>query len=376
MIDQQLLKQLEAYYNERLEDLVQENIAVCEVAAPTFAEHERAAYVARRWQELGLTDVFVDETPNVYADIRGKGPGPTILVAAHLDTVFPIETDVRVRREGHQLHAPGIRDNSTAVAGLIQLVRGLQNLNLTHNGRLLLVGTAAEEGLGDLRGMKAAMARYGQEVDLVVAVDGNLGSVIHAGIASRRLRVKVTTGGGHSWGDFGADSAVHALGRMIADISRLEVPTEPRTTYNVGLISGGTSVNTIAQAAEMLIDMRSTCSDSVAQLEQQVREILQLHAAGLELQIEVVGDRPGGALAAEHRLVQLARKTLLALGIEPSSGASSTDANVPLSQGVPAICIGVTNGKGAHRLDEWLDFRPMPQGMAQLTSVLLTLLNS
>lgn len=296
MIDRQLLQKLEAYYQEHLEDMVQENITVCEVAAPPFQEHERAEYVAKRWRELGLTDVFIDETPNVYAHIRGQNDGPTILVAAHLDTVFPPETDVRVRREGHELHAPGIRDNSTAVAALIQLVAGLRNLDLNFNGNLILIGTAGEEGLGDLRGMKAAMARYGEEVDMVVAVDGNLGSVIHEGIASRRLKVIVTTGGGHSWGDFGVPSAIHALGRMIADISHLEVPKQPRTTYNVGVISGGTSINTIAQQAEMFIDMRSTCSHSLAQLEKQVREILHRHAQGVKVEIEVVGDRPGELL--------------------------------------------------------------------------------
>lgn len=373
-MDNRLLEKLGAYYLKHLEDMVQENIAVCEVAAPPFQEQARADYVARRWRELGLTDVFVDETPNVYADIRGQADGPTILVAAHLDTVFPADTDVRVRREGHELHAPGVRDNSTAVAALIQLVAGLRDLDLTFKGRLILVGTAGEEGLGDLRGMKAAMARFGQEVDMVVAVDGNLGSVIHEGIASRRLKVMVTTGGGHSWGDFGVASAIHALGRMIADISHLQVPKQPRTTYNVGVISGGTSINTIAQQAEMFIDMRSTCSESLAKLEEQVRSILQLHANGLDLQIEVVGDRPGGALPADHALVQLANKTLTALGISPGSAPSSTDANVPLSQGVPAICIGITDGRGAHRLDESLDIRPIPKGMAQLASLLLTLL--
>jgi tripeptide aminopeptidase len=375
MIDRQLLQKLEAYYQEHLEDMVQENITVCEVAAPPFQEHERAEYVAKRWRELGLTDVFIDETPNVYAHIRGQNDGPTILVAAHLDTVFPPETDVRVRREGHELHAPGIRDNSTAVAALIQLVAGLRNLDLNFNGNLILIGTAGEEGLGDLRGMKAAMARYGEEVDMVVAVDGNLGSVIHEGIASRRLKVIVTTGGGHSWGDFGVPSAIHALGRMIADISHLEVPKQPRTTYNVGVISGGTSINTIAQQAEMFIDMRSTCSHSLAQLEKQVREILHRHAQGVKVEIEVVGDRPGGALAADHQLVQLAKETLTGLGIDPTSGPSSTDANVPLGQGIPAICIGITTGRGAHRLDESLDIRPIPKGMAQLTSLLLTLLS-
>lgn len=373
MIDKQLLQELETYYSEHLERMISENIAVCEIAAPSFQEKNRAEYVAGRWQELGLKNVFIDETFNVYADIK-QGEGPTVLVAAHLDTVFPIETDVTVRREGYELHAPGIRDNSTAVAALIQLVPALHDLAIPLAGRLILVGTAGEEGLGDLRGMKAAMARYGEEVDLVVAVDGNFGSVIHAGIASRRLKITVSTGGGHSWGDFGDPNAIHALSRMITDISHLQVPSDPRTTYNVGVITGGTSINTIAPRAEMLLDMRSTSSESLADLEQQVRSILDKHAQNVELTIELVGDRPGGALASDHMLVQVAKETLIALGVEPVSSPSSTDANVPLSQNIPAICIGITTGRGAHRLDESLDVRAIPQGMAQLTSILASLL--
>jgi tripeptide aminopeptidase len=376
MVDKQLLQRVKTYYTERLEDMVAENIAVCEVPAPPFMERERAEYLARRLREVGADDVQIDDTPNVYAEIRGAEGGPTLLLAAHLDTVFPEGTDVTVKRIGHELHAPGIRDDSTAVASLIHLVKGLREMEIPLRGRLILVGTAGEEGLGDLRGMKAAMARYGQEVDLVIAVDGNLGGVIHAGIASRRLRVLVSTGGGHSWGDFGVPSAIHTLGRMIADISHLEVPADPRTTYNVGVISGGTSINTIAQTAEMLIDMRSTSDASLAELERQVRAILERHAtaSAVELETEVVGDRPGGALPADHSLVQLANETLRALDITPSSAPSSTDANVPLSQGIPAICIGITTGSGAHRLDESLDIRPIPLGMTQLCLLVATLL--
>ena len=369
MIDQQLLQQLKEYYTAHLEEMVAENIAVCEVAAPPFHEQERAEYVARRFREIGLGKVWVDETPNVYAEIVGSEPGPTLLVAAHLDTVFPVGTNVQVRRQGDELHAPGVRDDSTGVAALIQMAAGLHNLGIALKGRLILVGTAGEEGLGDLRGMKAAMAKFGQEVDAVVGVDGNLGSVVYEGIASRRLHVKLSTSGGHSWGDFGAPNAIHVLGRMIADISHLTVPAEPRTTYNVGVVSGGTSINSIAPNAEMLIDMRSTSSVSLADLEGKMREILDRQAALGEVGMEVivVGDRPGGAIEPDHHLVQLARTTLQALGLNPVSGPSSTDANVPLSRGIPAVCVGITAGRGAHRMDESLDFRPMPIGLTQLS---------
>lgn len=376
MIDQQLMQQLKEYYTAHLEEMIAENIAICEVAAPPFHELERAEHVARRFREVGVSKVWVDETPNVYAEIVGSEPGPTLLLAAHIDTVFPAGTNVQVKRQGYELHAPGVRDNSTGVAALIQLAAGLGNLKISLKGRLILVGTAGEEGLGDLRGMKAAMAKFGQEVDAVVAVDGGLGSVVHEGIASRRLHVKLSTGGGHSWGDFGVPNAIHVLGRMIAGISHLTVPKEPRTTYNVGVISGGTSINSIAPNAEMLIDMRSTSSVSLAELEGEMRVILDREAAvgEVDMQILVVGDRPGGAIASDHDLVQLARTTLQALGLDPVSGPSSTDANVPLGQGIPAVCVGITAGRGAHRMDESLDFRPMPLGLTQLALIVCQIL--
>lgn len=364
------------YFTEHIEDMIAENIAVCEVEAPPFQEHQRAEYVARRFRELGLTRVEVDSTPNVYAIIEGEEAGPTILAAAHLDTVFPAGTDVRVKRIGHELHAPGVRDDSTGVAALIQLVAALQALKVRIKGRLILVGTAGEEGLGDLRGMKAAMQRFADEIDMVVAVDGNLGFLCYEGIASRRLEVTLSTGGGHSWGDFGVPSAIHSLGRMIADMSHIQVPAEPRTTYNVGVISGGTSINTVAPEAKMLIDMRSTASESVARLEGQVRAIIDKHAleGGVAREVMVVGDRPGGALSPDHQLVKLTKEIMESVGLTVRTGASSTDANIPLSQGIPAVCIGITYGKGAHRMDESLDTRAMPIGMTQLATLLTALL--
>ena len=374
MVDQQLLLRLQSYYEERLEDMVVENIAVCEVAAPSFQEHARAEYVAQRWRDLGLTQVWIDDTPNVYAEIYGRGAGPTILLAAHLDTVFPAGTDVTVRRIRHELHA-------LAYVIIQQEWRRLFNWLLAAGFGHTLARTPNFGGHSRGRGAgrstwKAAMAHFADAVDMVIAVDGNLGSVVHAGIASRRLQVRLATGGGHSWGDFGSPSAIHALGRMVADISRLKVPHVPRTTYNVGVIEGGTSINTIAPTAEMLLDMRSVAVESLTNLEEQVRAILVQQAQDCQVQMEinVVGDRPGGAIPATHPLVQLGEATLAGLGIKASLGASSTDANVPLSQGIPAICVGITHGQGAHRMDESLDIRPIPLGMAQLTALVISLL--
>jgi len=394
IIDQHLLAQLRTYYQTHLEDVIAENIAVCEVAAPPFQEMERARYVARRLQEAGAENVSIDETPNVYAQIDGQQPGPTLMVAAHLDTVFPAETDVVVKRIGNELHAPGIWDDSAGLAGLIQLVKGLRALQTPLRGRLLIVATAGEEGLGDLRGMKQAIRRYGSETDMVIALDTQYGMITHTGIASRRLKVEVSAAGGHSWKDFGASSAIHAMGHMISEIARLEVPANPRTSYNVGVVSGGTSVNTIASRAEMLIDMRSADADALADLERQVRAILQCHAESgggerggseqgggeqgqsrVATDIKVVGDRPGGSIVPEHPLVQACHEVLTALNVNPIYKEGSTDANVPLSQNIPAVCIGIAEGFGAHRTDEYMDVRHLPDGLAQLHMLVARLLS-
>lgn len=358
------------HMSETLEEMVQENIRICEIPAPSFQEQERAAYIAKRFMHEGVQEVTIDEVFNVFGFIKGAG-GKRLMLAAHLDTVFPIETDVRVQRVGEHLHAPGVRDNSTGVAALITFARLMRELKLTPPGDVYLVATSCEEGLGDLRGMKQAMKALQGKVDYVIAVDGNLGGLTYQGIASRRLKVATITGGGHSWGDFGRPSAIHALGRIIAEVSQLEVPSTPRTSYNVGVISGGTSINTIAARAEMLLDMRSVCQEELAKLEAQIRQIIDSEAkgAGVNVQIEVVGDRPGGALESDHQLVAVARGVMAGLGLNIYEEAGSTDANVPLSCGIPAVCIGITDGRGAHRLDEYLLIPPMATGMAQLVGV-------
>ncbi len=367
-LSKQRLNELEDFSQNELDTFVNEVTNICEIPAPSGHEEDRAKYVGKRFSDFGF-DVEIDDINNVIAYKKGNtSDKPNLMFAAHTDTVFPEGTDVSVSREGDQLFAPGIRDNSAGVAGIILLAKALSKLNFKH-GDIYLVGTVCEEGLGDLRGMKAAFSKLGEKVDYVIAVDGNLGGITHGGIGSKRLKVNVTTEGGHSWGAFGVPSAIHSLGTMISEIATLDVPTEPKTSYNVGVIEGGTSINTIAANASMLIDMRSEAKEPLVELENEVRDIINTVAEedDVDVDIEVVGDRPVGYLPREHILIQKTIEVLEHLGLSTKGSSSSTDANIPLSQGKPAICLGVTSGKYAHRKDEILDINPAKKGILMLT---------
>ena len=369
-----VLADVRKYAQSMHEDMIKEVIAICEIPAPSYHEEKRAAYIMKRFQDYGL-EAYIDEVNNVIAyapaNVEGK---PALMFAGHIDTVFPAGIDVTVTRKGNKLYAPGIRDNSAGAAGVVMLARALQDLDIEH-GDLYLVGTACEEGLGDLRGMKAAYQVLKDKIDYVIGVDGGLGGMIHAGIGSRRLKVTVTTGGGHSWGAFGVPSAIHVLGKMIGQIADIKVPKDPKTSFNVGVIEGGTSINTIAASASMLIDMRSVQLGPLQRVEKEVRQIIEHTAAAQDVAvaIEVVGDRPVGYLNADHPLVKTASDVLGYLGLPKRSGASSTDCNVPLSDGKPAVCVGVTTGKYGHRVDEIMDIDPLPLGLEQLILLLMLL---
>lgn len=373
-LSKQRLNELESFSQKELDTFVEEVTNICEIPAPSGHEEDRAKYVAKRFDDFGF-DVDVDEINNVIAYKKGNTSNkPNLMFAAHTDTVFPKGTDVSVSREGDQLFAPGIRDNSAGVAGIILLAKALSELDFEH-GDIYLVGTVCEEGLGDLRGMKAAFSKLGEKVDYVIAVDGNLGGITHGGIGSKRLKVNVTTEGGHSWGAFGVPSAIHSLGTMISKIAVLDVPDDPKTSYNVGVIEGGTSINTIAANASMLIDMRSKAKEPLVELEDEVRDIIKKIANedDVNVEIEIVGDRPVGYLPREHILVQKTVDVLGHLNLSTEGSSSSTDANIPLSQGKPAICLGVTSGKYAHRKDEILDIKPAKKGILMLTLLVETL---
>jgi tripeptide aminopeptidase len=345
-------------------------IAVQQVPAPTFDEAARSAFVLDRLRALGLSDVESDELGNVYGRRPGRDARPALLIAAHLDTVFPHDTDLRLRYEGDRVYGPGLGDNSTGVAGLIHLAQAMQRHDLPNHGDIWFVGDVGEEGLGDLRGIRVAVERLRSRIGCVVALEGcDFGTLHHQAIGVRRYRIEAVAPGGHSWGNYGTPSAIHVLVRLAARIAELAVPRSPRTTFNIGVIEGGTSVNTIAEHASLLLDMRSVSASALSDLIEQVDYLVAVFAAesrAVQLNVVTVGNRPSGAIARDHPLVQAAVSAYHTVGASVSYQQSSTDANIPLSQGIPAICVGLTDGGNAHRLDEYIQPANLGRGLQAL----------
>jgi acetylornithine deacetylase/succinyl-diaminopimelate desuccinylase-like protein len=350
-------------------------IAVQQVPAPTFDEGERSALVEKRFRALGLVDVQIDELGNVYGRRRGHPGGGAVMVSAHTDTVFPRETDLSIHYEGDRIYGPGIGDNSTGVAGLLHLAHTLQHFNIRHRDDIWFVANVCEEGLGDLRGMRAAVEHLRSQLSHVIVLEGcDFGTIHHQAIAVRRYRVVVRGSGGHSWGNFGVTSAIHVLVQLAARLTEISVPASPRTSYNIGVIEGGTSINTIAEQASLLLDMRSTELAALTQLVARVDAVIAAFSASqrdVQIFVEQVGARPAGAIAREHVLVQAATSAYQAVGANITYQQSSTDANIPLSMGIPAVCVGLTDGGNAHRSDEFLVPAHLGRGMQAL--LLLTL---
>ncbi len=352
------------------EPIVATAIAVQQVPAPTFDEGERAMLVQERMQALGLSDITRDELHNVYGRRRGRSRQPGVLVSAHLDTVFPHGTDLHVRRQGERIYGPGLGDNSTGVAGMLHLAQAMQEFDLPNQRDVWFVANVGEEGLGDLCGMRAAVERLRAQIGTAIVLEGcDFGTLHHQAIGVRRYKIEAIAPGGHSWGNFGSPSAIHVLTRLAAQITEVELPRTPRTTFNIGMIEGGTSVNTIAQHASLLLDMRSVSAPALANLVADVDQLVRTAAnehLNVELRVTTVGDRPSGAIPREHPLVQAAVAAYQSVGANISYQQSSTDANIPLSQGLPAICVGLTDGGNAHRSDEFILPANLGRGMQAL----------
>ena len=337
----------------QLESLLTLLRRICETPAPTFEEEARSRLLVELLKEAGLEPTR-DSVGNVIVSLPG-GSGPRVLVAAHLDTVFPADTDVRVREAPSRLLAPGIGDNSASLAVLVHYA----HLALTTNAprpRVTLAATVGEEGLGDLYGVRELVRDRAQQTDLFIALDGHLGTIVNKSVGSKRFEVTLTAAGGHSWGDYPSPSAVHALGDAVHALTRITVSKEPRSSLNVGEVAGGTSVNAIAQEARFNLDLRSLDAKTLAGLESEaLKRVKQVaRRPDAKVQIEQVGDRPA-AKSDNGVLVMAARAALKEVGETARTAASSTDANAAMAAGIPAISFGVYRGGDAHRLGEWLE---------------------
>ena len=346
-------------------------VEIQQIPAPTFHEQQRARFIYERFSAENLCDISLDNLGNVYARLPGIGTAPPLVISAHSDTVFPGSTPLDIRRDPDKISGPGIGDNSTGVAGLFGLLWLLRQQHSPLPGHLWFVANVGEEGLGNLRGMSAVVDRFGEQVLAYLVLEGlALGQIYHRGLGVRRYRISVQTSGGHSWVDFGRPSAIHELAAMINRLVAQPLSERPRTTMNVGKIGGGTSVNTIASEADLELDLRSEAVSSLDDLARWVEAQAQAaNRPGVQVAAVVIGERPPGKIASTHPLIRLARRCLEEQGIRPNLAIGSTDANIPLSRGLPAICLGLTTGSGAHTQNEYIHTAPLAQGLQQLVAV-------
>jgi tripeptide aminopeptidase len=346
-------------------------VAIQQIPSPTFQEGCRAAFVRDGFISEGLAEVMLDPLGNVYGCLRGSDSSRPMVVSAHLDTVFPASTDLTIWQEPGKIYGPGIGDNSLGVAGLFALIWIFRQRNPSLPGDIWFVANIGEEGLGDLRGMRAVVDRFGNAVRAYLILEGMaLGQVYHRALGVQRYRITTRAAGGHSWVDFGRPSAIHELAALVTRLTKLSLPGRPRTTLNVGVISGGTSVNTIAAEATLELDLRSEAERTLRILVEQVLELVAYsNQPDVQVTADLIGSRQPGRIAADHPLVLLARGCLEEQGITPNLSIGSTDANVPLSRGLPAVCIGLTTGQGAHTTKECINVEPIAKGLAQLTAL-------
>jgi acetylornithine deacetylase/succinyl-diaminopimelate desuccinylase-like protein len=350
-------------------------IQIQQIPAPTFSEGQRAEFVRGLFQQEGLKDVSMDSLGNVYGRIPANSPASLIsnkpLVAvAHLDTVFPAKINLQVRREAGKVYGPGIGDNSLGVAALFGLLWSIRDRKIRLKKDLWLVADVGEEGLGDLRGMRAVVERFDSHVTGYLIIEGlALGHVYHRAIGVRRYRITARTPGGHSWSDYGHPSAVHELAALVTQLTSMTLPREPRTTLNVGTISGGTGINVLASEAICELDLRSEDSGVLSKLVAQAESLIHdANRPDVKVICEIIGQRPAGEIPAHHPLVRVAMDCTRDQGLDPVLTAGSTDANIPLNRGFPAVVMGVTTGGGAHSTHEFIDIDPVRKGLEGLVS--------
>lgn len=379
----------QATLKSQFDQYVAELIHLTEIPAPPFKESARAEAFAEMLRELGLSEVAIDAEGNVLALRPGTDPeAPLVVVSAHLDTVFPEGTDVKVRREGIRLHAPGIQDDSRGLANLLAYIRALDAAGIQTRRPILFVGTVGEEGLGDLRGVRYLLTEgsYKDRIGTFFSIDSsNPARVVHAAVGSKRYHAVFSGPGGHSYGAYGIVNPMAAMSAAVTELYKIETPTEPKTTYSASVTGGGTSINSIPSEVWMDFDMRSRDAAELARLEERFLTILQKAVANenaarstangkITVDPQPVGDRPAGATPLDSTLVQNVAAAIRTMGYEPDFHASSTDSNIPMSLGIPAVTVGSGGESGrTHSTEEWTDISK-PESVRGMTVGLLALL--
>ncbi|HEV7322034.1 MAG TPA: M20/M25/M40 family metallo-hydrolase [Ensifer sp.] len=365
-------------------------ITLTEIPAPPFKEDRRASAYLAMLRAHGLEDVEQDEIGNVMGLRRGAGNGTLIVVAAHLDTVFPEGTDVTVRREGTRLYAPGVGDDTRSLAVLLAFIRAMDAAGIRTRNDILFVGDVGEEGLGDLRGIRHLFmnGRYSGKIDAFITVDSpQMDKIVVGGVGSKRYSIRFKGPGGHSFKAFGIVNPMYAMAHVVAELGRIEVPETPRTTFCASIVGGGTSVNAVPEDSWVDIDLRSESAEELAKLDLRCREIVaeavarenatrSISEGAISVEIRTLGERPAGSTPKDADIVRYATAASQAAGFTPRLEASSTDANIPMSLGIPAIRIGSGGAGGrAHSLGEWIDVEKsasvsgMIAGLASIVAV-------
>lgn len=368
LLEQGKIKQAFKTIHKQDQQTLKEHIYLNEIPAPPFAEEERAKAFLDMMKEIGVDSAWIDEVGNAIALRRGTKRKKTVVLDAHLDTVFPEGTDVKVKMQGDTLYAPGIGDDTRGLAMVLAILRAMNDVDIQTEADILFIGTVGEEGLGDLRGVKHLFSDKGPKIDSWISIDGgNLGRVNYKGLGSHRFGVSFRGPGGHSWGAFGLGNPHHALGSGIhyfVEAADKYVRSGPRTSYNVGRIGGGTSVNSIPFVSWMEVDIRSIDPSRLDDMDKILKDAMQkaldeqnaLRKGGrpISLKVEMIGDRPSGELSSDLPLIQRAAAATRSFGVTPHPTRGSTNANIPIAKGIPAVTIG-RGGEGgrAHSLLEW-----------------------
>lgn len=357
--------------------LQERQIQLAQIPAPPFGEAARAEWLQYRFRELGLKDIHIDAVGNVVGVLAGEDEtAGYVSLSAHIDTVFPAGTPLEIRRERDRLHGPGISDNAAGVIAMLGVAGALRENRLRTSAPIVLIGNVGEEGEGNLRGIRHIFddTRWKDDIEFSVMIDGaGSDSIIAEGLGSRRFEVRVSGPGGHSWSDFGVPNPIVVLSKIITSFSATELPAKPRTTFNIGVVEGGTSVNSIPERACMRVDIRSIVLSEIERMEEALRRAVEdAKVQDIEIEVRTIGDRPSGELRSDSALLAMVRAVDTHLGITSRMQRASTDANIPLSQGREAIALGAGGtGAGAHTIHEWFDPYGRDLGLKRL--LLLTL---